>query len=109
MPDPISSVSHRDVYWNDPPSEAELHDHFDHQLSEQTYGFCRSPGSVIEGAICDDQTAVSNACRRSKPGSVDAYLCNDKNLEKVENKAWEIAKKAAWKAIELFVGAKVGA
>jgi hypothetical protein len=51
-------------------------------------------------------TAVSNACRRAQPGTVDEYLCDDRNLEKIEKSCWDIAKKAAWKAVELFFGAR---
>ncbi len=108
MPEPIGSgFPTRDVGWYNAPEEGELHDRFTKKLDEQTFGVCRDPQSVLDGVICGDDTAISNACRRAKPESVDAYICDDKNLAKAEDTAWEIAKKAAWKAVELFFGAKV--
>jgi hypothetical protein len=53
-------------------------------VDDETYGVCRSPTTVIGGALCADDTAVSNACRRAKPGTVDDFLCDDRNLEKAQ-------------------------
>jgi hypothetical protein len=98
-----SGVSPHDVFWSDPPAEPELRDRAVAQLDRQTYGVCRDPESVIEGAICDDRTAVSDACRRAKPGSFDEYVCDDKKLDGVQTLFVEIAKKA----IELILGARM--
>ncbi len=107
MPDPITSGTSRDWGWYDSPDEGEMHDRITKDADSQTYGICREPRTVLGGMAWGDQTAISNACRRAKPGSDDAYLCDDKNLAKAEDTAWEIAKKAAWKAVELFFGGKL--
>ena len=105
MPDPIVlGGASRDFGRNNPPEESELHDRNVKSLDSEIYGVCRNPDTVLGGALCGDDTAVSNACRRSQPGSVDAWVCDDKNLERVESKFWGIAKDAAWKAIQLFFG-----
>jgi len=108
MPDPIGSVSHRDVYSYDPDLETGMHDRNLQHVDEQTFGACRAPQSVLGGASCGDDTAISNTCRRSKPGTVDGVLCDDKALHEVQKGLLSIAKEAAKKVIELFLGAKFG-
>jgi hypothetical protein len=108
MTDPFSPVSYRELSWPDLPIESadnrkRLLDH----LEDETYGVCRMPSSVIGGALCGDATAISNACRRAAPGTVDAFLCDDKELEKLQNLALDLAKKASWRIVELLFGAKV--
>lgn len=76
-------------------------------VHQNTTEFCKNPEGVIEGLLCGDQTAISDACRRAKPGSIDNYLCDDKNLKQAQDTAWGIAKKAFFKAVELIVGGKV--
>lgn len=106
MSDPIASgVSPRDAVWSTPPDEAELHDRITKKIDDETFGVCRDPRTVLDGMICGDETAVSNACRRAKPESVDAFLCDDKKLESLQSGAWDLAQKA----IQLILGAKMGA
>jgi hypothetical protein len=38
---------------------------------------------------------------------VDDFICDDRKLGEVEKTCWDVAKKAAWKAIELFLGARL--
>jgi hypothetical protein len=52
---------------------------------------------------CDDHTAVSNACRRAKPESLDSYLCDDKKMEKAQDGAMWVVQKA----IDYILGAKM--
>jgi hypothetical protein len=87
MPEPVSSISHNNAYWSDPPAENP-----DRRLGSP----CGSPKSVLTGMLCGDDTAVSNACRKALPGSVDAYLCDDRKLKAaqdlVERTTWDILK-----------------
>jgi hypothetical protein len=87
MSDPINSVSYNNVRWDDPQAES----------SEQHSSLlCGSPKSVLTGMLCGDETAVSNACRKAPPGSVDAYLCDDRKLKDaqdlVNQTVWDILK-----------------
>jgi hypothetical protein len=111
MSDPIrgfGSVSPRDYCWIDQPSDR---DDFresvvrgtDHGISQ----VCREPTTVVGSTIWGDATAVSNACRCAKPGTVDDFLCDDRKLAEVEKTCWDVAKKAAWKAVQLFFGARL--
>jgi len=97
MADTIGSVSSRDFSWGDLPTDnLEMRDHARQQADAHTYGFCAEPSSVIGGALCGDDTAVSNACRRASPDSVDLGSANEsKSGEGSERRHWEIAKKAA--------------
>jgi hypothetical protein len=54
--------------------------------------------------LCGDQTAVSNACRRAKPNTIDEALCDDPALQKAQNWFADISEKA-W---QLILGAKMG-
>jgi hypothetical protein len=63
--------------------------------------------SVVAGALCGEDTVISDACRKAEPGTFDAYLCDDRKLEKVQDGAVEIAMKALWKIVELTFGVRV--
>jgi hypothetical protein len=98
MPDPISSVSHRDYSWPDLPTDRDdIRETLFRRVDERTYGVCGETTTVLGAALCGDKTAVSTACRRADPGTVDEWLCDDRNLEKIEKTCWDVAKKAAWK------------
>ena len=94
MPNPINSVSPNDFYWSDVPEERELHDRTVQNLERRLSPPCGGPESVLAGALCGDDTAVSNACRAAQPGSVDAFLCDDQKLERaqqfVQTTTWEL-------------------
>lgn len=100
MTAPISSGSSQWYH----PTDDDLNDPSN---QPKPSGFCGHPEGVIEGLVCRDQTAISDACRRSKPGDIDNYLCDDKNLKKAQDTMLDVAKKAFWKAVELVVGSKV--
>jgi hypothetical protein len=97
MPGPITSISNGDVYWSDPPAERELHDRIVEDLDQRPSGPCGSPRSVIDGVLCGDDTAVSTACRRAQPGSVDEYLCDDRKLKAAQDwvgeTTWDMLKR----------------
>jgi hypothetical protein len=101
MPGPITSVSNTDVYWSDPPAERELHDRIVRDLDQRSGGPCADPSSVIGGALCGDDTAVSNACRRSQPGSVDEYLCDDSKLKQAQDRVSE----TTWDMLKSIIAA----
>jgi hypothetical protein len=104
MSDRISAVSPRDYVWADLPSEREdFRSTVARSTDERTYGACHEPATVVGAALCGDQTALSNACRRAKAGTVDDILCDDPKLQEVQ---WWFTKLAE-KAMELIVGAKM--
>jgi len=104
MAHPIGSVTHRDLSWPDLPSDREdFRETIARRADDRTYGACAQPATVIGAALCDNQDAVSGACRRAAPGTVDEYLCDDRALEKVQEFLMDIATKA----FELVVGAKM--
>jgi hypothetical protein len=107
MPNPVGSSSSPNPYteavWSDPPAEAELHDHIDHRLDQQTWGACHDPQTVVGAMVCDDKTAASNVCRLAKPGSFDDLLCDDKGMHGAQNTALDVA----WRAVQLVLGAKM--
>jgi hypothetical protein len=105
MSDPISSVSPRDISWIDQPSDRDdFRETLARRLDERTYGVCHDPATVIGAALCDDQAAAANACRRAQSGSVDEFLCDDPALQKVQDWFADVARKA----FELMLGAKAG-
>jgi hypothetical protein len=87
MTQPISSVSNNDAYWSRLPADAP-----DHRPNKM----CESPKSVVTGALCGNDTAVSNACRKALPGTIDAYVCDDRKLahaqDAVEKTTWYVLK-----------------
>jgi hypothetical protein len=104
MSDPIRSVTHRDLSWPDLPSDRDdFRETIEHRADERTYGACEHPATVIGAALCDNQDAVSRACRRAAPGTIDEYLCDDRALQKVQSFVSDVASKA----IELVLGAKM--
>jgi hypothetical protein len=38
------------------------------------YDYCLRADSVVAGALCDEDTVISDACRRAEPGTFDAYV-----------------------------------
>ena len=104
MSDPISSVSYRDLSWPDLPSDRkDFRETIERRADERTYGACEHPATVIGAALCDNQEAVSSACRHAAPGTIDDYLCDDPALQKVQTFLADIASKA----MELVLGAKM--
>jgi len=107
MAEPINSISHRDVFWSDPPDERDLHDRLVENLDKRLSPPCGGPDTVLEGVLCGDDTAVSNACRKARPGSVDAYLCDDRKLKQAQDwvgqTTWDLIKKILTSALLRFV------
>ena len=64
------------------------------RADERAYGVCGGPTNVVGGVVCDDQTAISNACRRAEPGSIDDSLCDDLTLQGAQDFFTDIAQKA---------------
>jgi len=102
---PIQSISHRDYSWPDQPSDRDdFRETIVRHANDANYGICREPTTVIGGVLCDDRTAVSNACRRAGPGTFDEFVCDDPALQKAQKWFEDLARKA----IELVFGAKLG-
>jgi hypothetical protein len=97
MPDPVSSsISYRDVYAYDPDKDVGMRDSIVKNADQQTYGACARPQGLLAGVLCNDDTAVSDACRTAQPGTTAAYVCDDKNLQAVQNvveqSTWDVLK-----------------
>jgi hypothetical protein len=97
MPDPISSsVSYRDLSAYDPDKDVGMRDAIAKSADKQVLGPCANPQGLLAGVICNDDTAVSNACRTAQPGTATAYICDDRNLagvqEQVEKTTWDVLK-----------------
>jgi hypothetical protein len=104
MPDPISSVSYRDASWPEQPTERDdFRSTIQRSVDERSYGACHDPTTVVGATLCGDEVAVSNACRRAKPGTVDDALCDDPALQRAQQWLADIAQKA----VELLLGAKM--
>jgi hypothetical protein len=104
MPDPIGSVSYRDVLWADQPSDREdFRDTVTRDTRDGFYSVCGELPTVLGAAIWGDETDISNACRCAEPGTLDALLCDDLALEEVQNAATAIAQKA----VEMLLSAKM--
>jgi hypothetical protein len=103
MPDPSSSVTYRDISWADQPAErSDFRETLIGDLDERKYGICGDPTSVMGAALCGDELAVSNACRRAEPSTLDEVLCDDPPLHEAQKFLLSVATKAA----ELILGAK---
>jgi len=104
MPDPLGSVSRRDIGWIDQPSDREdFRATILQRADDRNYGVCGTPTTVVGAVLCGDETAVSNACRRAKPGTVDETFCDDVALREVQDWFAELAERA----LELVLGAKM--
>lgn len=53
--------------------------------------YCRDAHTVVAGALCDEPTVISNACR-SQTSDVDRFLCDDKQLASVQHSVWDTTK-----------------
>jgi hypothetical protein len=108
MATPISSISAREYSWVDQPSDREdFRETVVKGDNDGVGGPCRDPTTLLGAVIWGDATAVSNACRCARPGTADDFICDDRKLGAAEKACWAVAKKAAWKAIELFFGARL--
>jgi len=104
MSDPIRSVSARDYLWNNQPSDRE--DFCETVVNRSDNGsVCRNPTTLLGAVVWRDEPAVSTACRCAKPGTVDDFICDDREAWSGRKDLLDVAKRAAWKAIELFFGA----
>jgi hypothetical protein len=97
MPDPISSsVSYRDLSVHDPDKDVAMRDAIQQSAEKQAFGPCAHPQGLLSGVLCNDDTAISNACRTAPPGTAAAYLCDDRNLagvqDAVEKTTWDVLK-----------------
>jgi hypothetical protein len=85
MPDPISSsVSYRDLSVYDPDNDVAMRDTLVKSADKESFGPCAHPQGLLSGVLCNDDTAVSDACRTAQPGTVTAYLCDDRSLAGVQ-------------------------
>ena len=91
----ISSVSHRDLYVHDPDQD-DMREAIVKSADQRAYGVCARAEGLLAGVLCNDHTAVSNACRTARDGTTTAYLCDDRNLrdaqESVEKTTLDILK-----------------
>jgi hypothetical protein len=65
--------------------------------------YCMHADSVISGALCGEDTVVSNACRAGH-GDIDKTLCDDKELKSVQDGVWNAMKEG----LKMIFGAIVG-
>jgi hypothetical protein len=65
--------------------------------------YCTHADSVLSGALCDEDTVISNACRAGH-GDVDKTLCDDKELQDAQHGVWNAMKDA----LKMILGAAVG-
>jgi hypothetical protein len=81
MPDPVSSsVSYRDLGVYDLDHDVQMREALVKNADKESFGPCAHPQGLLSGVLCNDDTAVSNACRTAQPGTATAYLCDDRNL-----------------------------
>jgi hypothetical protein len=105
MPDPLGSVSYRDLSWPDQPSDRDdFRATLERRADERTYGICGEPKTVIGAMLCGDPTAVSNACRQSKPDTIDDTLCDDPALHRVQKWFIDISEKASQLVLSATMG-----
>jgi hypothetical protein len=71
MPDPIGGA-YRDAssYWND-----------------QALDYCENAHTVTSGALCDESTVISDACR-APANRLDAFVCDDKQMSDLQTSVW---------------------
>jgi len=65
--------------------------------------YCTQADSVISGALCDEDTVISNACR-TPHGDFDKTLCDDKQLQSAQHSVWEATKDTLKTIFEAIVG-----
>ena len=103
MRNSISSVSPRDISWPQLPAEREDFRESIVESAERLSDKCAETVSVVDAVLCNDELAVSNACRRAEPGTLDSVLCDDVTLQEAQTFVLSVASKAA----ELVLGAKI--
>jgi hypothetical protein len=47
---------------------------------EHALEYCQQADGVVSGALCDEPEVVDNACRTAAPGSMTAFVCDDRKL-----------------------------
>jgi hypothetical protein len=72
-------------------------------LNKAARSYCTNANSVISGALCDEDTVISNACRAGH-GDIDQTLCDDKQLQAAQHGVWEATKDT----LKTLFGALVG-
>ncbi|MBP9113181.1 MAG: hypothetical protein KBF88_10255 [Polyangiaceae bacterium] len=75
-------------------------------LSNPGSEYCDARPSVVRGFLCNDKPMIAKACAESA-SDVDRTLCDDQKLAGAQEKALEVAKWSARKAIELALGFKL--
>jgi hypothetical protein len=103
MLDAISSA-HRDITWNVPDPSSTCTTTSSASSSAIPNAGTSNQATVLTAAMLGDDTDVSNACRRAEPGTFDAYVCDDRNLERLQDGALNLAKKAAWELVKGLAG-----
>ena len=65
--------------------------------------YCTHADSVISGALCGEDTVISNA-RRAGHGDIDRILYDDKQLQATQHGVWEATKDTLRTIFGAFVG-----
>ena len=65
--------------------------------------FCKNAKTVTAGALCNEPTAVSNACR-SPTSKLDAFVCDDPKMAAVQDTLWGTLKSFASAALGALLG-----
>ena len=60
--------------------------------------FCRGADTVVEGFLCNDPVAVSNACRKPN-NAFDEFVCDDPRMQRLQ---WAILRET-WNFVKAIL------
>lgn len=95
---------------HDPTDRRLRPDSVDHSQDDPSaagagLAFCRQASTVLEGALCDEPTVISNACR-SPTNDFDRALCDDPAMATAQRGLWG-ATKDVLKALAAIFAARL--
>jgi hypothetical protein len=91
MTDPISNAfSSAWHYWNDP-------------VESDALTYCQKANTVTAGALCNEPTVVSDACR-TPTTDVDAFVCDDPQMADAQHTLLGTVKDVALTILGVFAG-----
>jgi hypothetical protein len=76
---------------------------FDQTAEKVGLAYCRNASTVVAGSLCDEPTAVSNACR-SPRNDFDAFVCDDTKMAGLQSSLREAAKDVLKMAASVVLG-----
>jgi hypothetical protein len=84
------------------PISSAFRDVSDHWTA-QGETFCKTAHTVTAGALCDEPTIISDACR-SPTNKLDAFVCDDPKMAAVQDTVWGALKSFASSALGALLG-----